>query len=199
MTSRAGEGLLPLFPLELVLYPGASLPLHIFEPRYRQMIAACLEEGSAFGVVLETDGERSEVGCTAEIRSVLTRYPDGRLDILTEGRRRFRLLGTDEEMPYLRGSVDWLDEEPEPVAAERARVVDLYRRTFWAHGTGIPPSHLEEAPFASYVVARSNLLGLADRQRLLEMPTERMRLEAIARALTELEPVVTRWNGNGHG
>src|SRR6266403_6089970 len=81
---------IPLFPLNVVLLPGAELPLHIFEPRYRQMVKDCLEEKSEFGMVLSLDKGVARVGCTAEIVQVAKRYPDGRMDILTIGRAPFR-------------------------------------------------------------------------------------------------------------
>jgi ATP-dependent Lon protease len=193
------QALLPLFPLELVLFPGMPLPLHIFEPRYRQLISDCVESRSPFGVVLETGGDRADVGCAADIVEVLNRYPDGRLDILSEGRRRFHILETDTALPYLRGSIQWLDEEDEDVREERDRVIDLYRRTYWAHGQGIPPSELAGTPHPSFVIARSNLLNLGDRQRLLEIPREADRLRALVQVLSRLEPLIRRLSGNGHG
>jgi len=77
--------LLPLFPLDLVLFPGASLPLHIFEPRYREMISECLDQKKSFGVVRAKEDGVAEIGCTAEIITVTQKYPDGRMDIVTEG------------------------------------------------------------------------------------------------------------------
>ena len=84
--------LLPLFPLELVLFPGAPLPLHIFEPRYREMIAECLEQKRAFGMVRVKENTLSPVGCSATILNVTKKYEDGRLDIEAEGRQRFEIV-----------------------------------------------------------------------------------------------------------
>src|SRR5947209_19237850 len=81
--------LLPLFPLELVLFPGMALPLHIFEPRYKEMIGECLEHDSAFGIVRAVEDGVAHVGCSAEVVTVVKRYDDGRLDIVTRGLRRF--------------------------------------------------------------------------------------------------------------
>src|SRR5258708_39762236 len=83
---------LPLFPLNIVLLPGAELPLHIFESRYRAMVKSCLEEKSEFGMVLSLDKGVARVGCTAEILNVAKRYGDGRMDILTVGRAPFRVV-----------------------------------------------------------------------------------------------------------
>lgn len=84
--------LLPVFPLDVVLFPGASLPLHIFEPRYKEMIGECLDRRQPFGVVRAQEGGIAQVGCTAEILHVARTYPDGRLDIVTEGRKRFQVI-----------------------------------------------------------------------------------------------------------
>ncbi len=114
--------LLPLFPLQVVLFPGAPLPLHIFEERYKEMIGEAIANGKEFGVVQA--GERGIVntGCTATVERVIQRYPDGRLDILVMGRRRFEILGLDDEKPYLRGSVDYYDDDEfEPVPEDTQR------------------------------------------------------------------------------
>jgi Lon protease-like protein len=124
---------LPLFPLRSVLCPGVALPLHIFEDRYRLMIGRCIERGEPFGAVLVRDGHEvgpphgriADVGTTAVIRRA-GRYPDGRLDILTVGERRFHLDALDTRSePYLVGRVTLLDEPsgPDLVVAEQARRV----------------------------------------------------------------------------
>ena len=124
---------IPIFPLRSVLCPGLALPLHIFEERYRLMIARCIERGEPFGVVLLREGQEvgplagqiAAVGTTAAIRRAGA-YPDGRLDILTVGQQRFRLEGLDQvSEPYLLGQVSLLDEPtgPEPELRERAQRV----------------------------------------------------------------------------
>jgi len=84
--------LLPLFPLEVVLFPGVPLPLHIFEPRYKEMIGECRTNQTPFGVIRALEQGIAEVGCTAEIVSVTKEYADGRLDLVAEGRKRFEVL-----------------------------------------------------------------------------------------------------------
>src|SRR5947208_4835371 len=88
--------LLPLFPLDMVLLPGVPLPLHIFEPRYREMISECLAQEKPFGVVRVKEEGVAEIGCTAEIITVTKKYPDGRMDIVTEGRERFEVMHMDK-------------------------------------------------------------------------------------------------------
>ena len=107
---------IPIFPLNTVLFPSMALPLHIFEPRYRLMIRRCLEADRQFGVALISDGEEGQsdafpslVGTVAQITETMP-FPDGRMNIQTVGRRRFRLLDLREEDEYFIGTVDWLDD-----------------------------------------------------------------------------------------
>src|SRR4030081_2888884 len=95
------SALLPLFPLDLVLFPGTSLPLHIFEPRYREMVSECLADKKHFGVVRAKDDGIAEIGCTAEIIDVTKKYDDGRMDILTIGRERFEVMQLNQERSFL--------------------------------------------------------------------------------------------------
>jgi len=113
------EALLPLFPLQVVLFPGAELPLHIFEDRYKEMIGEAVRDRLEFGVVLASEKGLVNTGCTATVERVLKQYPDGRMDILTRGRRRFEILLLNSERTFLRGSVDFFDDEPsDPVPPE---------------------------------------------------------------------------------
>src|SRR5579864_359158 len=111
--------LLPLFPLQVVLLPGAELPLHIFEDRYKEMIAEAIRDRTEFGVVLASDKGIVNTGCTATVDKVLREYPDGRMDIVTRGRRRFEIVMLNDERSFLRGTVDFFDdEESEPPSAD---------------------------------------------------------------------------------
>jgi ATP-dependent Lon protease len=122
------EELLPLFPLQVVLFPRTALPLHIFEERYKQMIGEVLREKSEFGVVQAGEKGIVNTGCTAIVDKILKKYPDGRLDLLTVGRRRFEIILLNDEKPYLRGAVEFFDdEESEPITPEvRKRVLEAY-------------------------------------------------------------------------
>ncbi len=122
------EELLPLFPLQVVLFPRTALPLHIFEERYKQMIGDVLRGKSEFGVVLAGEKGIVNTGCTATIEKILKKYPDGRMDLLTIGRRRFEIILLNDEKPYLRGAVEFFDDEAsEPIPPEvRKRVLEAY-------------------------------------------------------------------------
>jgi uncharacterized protein len=194
---------LPLFPLGTVLMPGASLPLHIFEPRYRQLtvdLVTGVVPGKEFGVVAVREGWTPDddgiaglhtIGCTAELRDV-RRLPDGRYDIVTRGARRFRLLSLDSESkPYLMGSVEFLpdvqtDAERGADAADMTRMLsasarDAHRRycaTAWKHGDWSEHEPDVEPGTLPHVLAADCLLPMSDRQLLLEQtsPTERLRM-----------------------
>ncbi len=129
---------LPIFPLPLVLFPGVPQPLHIFEPRYRQLLADCLAGDRRFGIAYAAPPEQEgadttprlgEVGCIALIRSA-HELPDGRSNILTEGEQRFVLVEwCASERPYRRARVEEFDDDPaDPV--ETAPLADEVREHF---------------------------------------------------------------------
>jgi Lon protease-like protein len=122
------EELLPLFPLQVVLFPRTPLPLHVFEERYKQMIADVSRAHSEFGVVLAGEKGIVNTGCTATVEKVLKKYPDGRMDLISVGRRRFEIILLNDEKPYLRGAVEYFDDEgADPIPPEvRERVFDSY-------------------------------------------------------------------------
>src|SRR6266478_773567 len=114
--------LLPLFPLQLVVFPGSAVPLHIFEERYKEMVGEAEAAGTEFGIVLAKEGGVVNAGCTVVVESVLNRYPDGRFDVLTRGLRRFSLVSIDQELAYLRGEVEYFeDTDLIPVTPELRR------------------------------------------------------------------------------
>jgi Lon protease-like protein len=191
----------PLFPLShTVLFPGVLLPLHIFEERYRELVRTLVArsggERRRFGVVairqgweVGAEGVRAlhEVGCAAELRRV-SRYQDGRFDIVTEGSDRFRLLDVqDDARPYLVGTVDWLppDGPADPEAELLSRGVqglfeDYLAAVAAVQRTAVQPHELPADPSKlSYLVAASAVLTLEDRQALLAAPgaAKRLRME----------------------
>ncbi len=197
---------LPLFPLKTVLFPGATLPLHIFEERYRLMIGRCIEERAPFGVVLIRSGEEAggdaephEVGCTARIARV-QRLDDGRMNLICYGRRRFRILARDTAEPYLQGDVEYLEslgastEEADEGAGKVAGLfAEQYRLVMaitgqWVRRLGLPSGADRLADF----VASHIEVDAPTKQELLETLSvpDRLRREAdllgdLIRALTE--------------
>jgi Lon protease-like protein len=174
--------LLPLFPLSLVALPGAAIPLHIFEERYRDMVGEAEATRTDFGIVRTiTRGEESgiaNVGCTVIVEAVTQRYPDGRFDIMTRGWRRFRILSLDDEKDWLRGEVEYFDDEEEgPVAAEVSeKAVAAYRRLASELGEGEAAALDRESRELSFRMAE-NIDDLDFRSILLQSKSEAQRLK----------------------
>jgi Lon protease-like protein len=190
------EILLPLFPLELVLLPEEPLPLHIFEERYREMIGECLRAKTSgfgrqdFGVVLAKGQEISNVGCSAQIVTITRKYDDGRMDILTVGKRRFEILLTNEEKSYLRASVEFFDDEGSdtPGETEAENAVRLFREIMRRlHQASEMPVHLPQ-PYRhlSFRLAASLPLALEFKQRLLSLRNEPERLQQVVHSMDQL-------------
>ncbi len=175
------EGMLPLFPLQVVLFPGAELPLHIFEERYKEMIGEVLRDRQEFGVVLASEKGVVNTGCTATIDKVLRRYPDGRLDILTRGRRRFEILLLNDERQFLRGAVEFFDDEAsEPATPEILKLaVDGYNEMQHLLAEAGLPETESAHPQLSFRLAQ-NVPDLALRQLLLSTRSEAERLRHLA-------------------
>jgi Lon protease-like protein len=198
--------LLPLFPLEVVLFPGTPLPLHVFEPRYKELINECLEQKTPFGIIrAEQEGEGIvDVGCTAEIVAVTKRYPDGKLDIVTEGRERFEVLELNEERPFLRGDVLYFQDDPEqPTEEQVAHAIQLHAEILAIASAqqDLP----EDRRQLSFHLAGSLPLDLDFKQALLTMRSEQERLEAVITAFESILPKLQRTvqakqkaGGNGH-
>lgn len=123
----AGAMKIPLFPLDVVLFPGAPLPLHIFEERYKEMVAGCIERREPFGVVRARSEGLAVIGCTASIAKILQRYGDGRLDILCHGADRFEIEVLDTSRAYLQAEVDTFEDDgPQATRAERERCLAMH-------------------------------------------------------------------------
>ncbi len=203
---------IPLFPLNVVLLPGADLPLHIFEPRYRQMVRQCIEDKSEFGMLLALPKGIVRVGCTAQITEVVKRYSDGRMDILTVGRAPFRiveLLNAEEygEDKLLEGQVDYLDDQERAVDARlRRELVQLYEACYTMVFEDYPRNvRRDTEDNLSYLVAGTLPLDLLWKQQILELRSEADRQERLlgylrewALHLQKTEAKRARAGGNGH-
>jgi Lon protease-like protein len=197
--------LLPLFPLEVVLLPGTPLPLHIFEPRYKEMIAECRANDDVFGVIRALDKGIADVGCTAEIVSVTREYPDGRLDLIAEGRNRFEVLALDQERSFLRAEVLLVPDEPDGATeAERMRAVQLHLEILSLAGA-VQELSAAHRDTLSFYLAGSLPLDLDFKQQLLAMRSESRRMQAVAAYLENILPRLRsvsrgreKAGGNGH-
>ena len=193
------SSLLPIFPLDLVLLPGVPLPLHIFEPRYREMIAECLEQKKPFGVVRESSEGVAGIGCTAEIMSVTKKYDDGRMDILTRGVERFEVIHVNEDRSFLQAEITVVEDEPgKPAAQIVTQAVRLHAEIAKLAGSE-PSGPDEQAGNLSFLLAGSLPLDLDFKQSLLSTLSETKRLEAVIGYLEAILPGLRRaakaqWN-----
>jgi len=197
--------LLPLFPLELVLLPGTPLPLHIFEPRYKEMIRECISAEAPFGVVRAFEEGIAEVGCTAEIITVTKEYPDGRMDLICEGRKRFEVIEVNRDRSFLQAEVLIVPDDPEAAAQEeRVKAVQLHLEILSLAGAVQDLSAADQNQLSFYL-AGSLPLDLDFKQKLLAMRSEALRIQAVAAYLETILPQLKRAararqtaGGNGH-
>ena len=171
----------PLFPLGIVALPTELIPLHIFEERYKTMIARCLEDGSEFGIVWMADDGLRPIGCACEIAEVLEQMPDGRMNLIARGTRPFRIEARQDALPYPAGTVEFLadrEEEPDSSAAETAHAAyaDLVR-----HATDRTPDPEEIGGMSAYQMAATVEFGLDAKQGLLDLRSESARLKLVTR------------------
>jgi len=190
---------LPLFPLNVVLLPGADLPLHIFEPRYREMVRECLDSEAPFGVLLALPNGIAGIGCTAEILEVTKRYPDGRSDILTVGRLPFRVVELFDNEPLLRGEVDFLEDRPSRLDSRTCRELNDLYETCHTLIFGDCPGELCASPEneISFAVAAKLPMDLLWKQRILELRTEAERQERLIAYLRGWAPHLEKSTQSG--
>jgi Lon protease-like protein len=173
----------PLFPLDLVALPSEYVPLHIFETRYRTMVAECLERDRELGIVWLADDELKPIGCAVAIERVLERMEDGRINILTRGTRPFRLIERQDDLAYPAGTVEFLGdrvEEPDDAARQAAR--DAYAALVLEATDNELDADLLKA-MTAYDMAATVEFGLEAKQGLLELRSENARLRLLARLM----------------
>lgn len=176
--------LFPLFPLGLVLVPGELLPLHIFEERYKRLVAECRETGAPFGIVLSREEGLAVVGCTARVGAVLEEFPDGRLNIVVRGGERFRLVELRPpdlpDVEPLRALVEYLEDAPGEVLSELTQTVErLFAQALELTDSG-PPKHGSVEVPRSFQIAGVFEIEPVVKQRLLQLHHESERLELLA-------------------
>jgi len=178
--------LLPIFPLSVVLLPATPLPLHIFEERYKQLMGEVMPNSSEFGVVLAKDDGIVNIGCTAVVDRVLQRYPDGRLDLIVVGQRRFRISSLDQEMPYLQAEVEYFnDEQAEEVpAALKQQAIAAYEKLRAIDSPSVITEPRLDAPQLSFQLAQF-IMDLDKRQTVLALRSELERLQFLIAMLPE--------------
>jgi len=184
-----------LFPLNLVLFPGTQVPLHVYETRYKALVNECLAGGEIFGINLVEQGHMFPIGCAARVVAVTQKYDDGRMDIIAEGTHRYVLLGIREDnKPYAIGETEDVLDDDEPIdtglvekcAAMYNQVIDL------VYGSGGPHFEPDQSfeMMPSFFMAPKSGLSTDQKQRLLETVTENDRLELILDHLNDIVPTV---------
>jgi Lon protease-like protein len=171
----------PLFPLGLVALPSELVPLHIFEERYKTLIARCLEEESEFGIVWMADDGLRAVGCACEIAEVLERLPDGRLNLVVRGTRPFRIQARQDELAYPAGTVEFLDDRPEDVDDGAADAAHAAYADLVEQATDKAPDPDELAGMSAYAMAATVEFGLDAKQGLLDLRSESARMKLVTR------------------
>lgn len=200
------EALLPLFPLNLVLLPRTSLPLHIFEERYKEMINEALDQETEFGIVLVMKRGLAGIGCAAHISELLLKHEDGRMDILTEGRFRFEITATDGERNFLRGRVRFFEDDP-AIAPPSEELLQKVLRQYYALRNldeQLPEPRLNDLQISFQLGQATD--DLSTRQHLLQSRSEEDRLIRLSqhfpalleekRRQTQMKKVI---HTNGHG
>ncbi|ACF12727.1 peptidase S16 lon domain protein [Chloroherpeton thalassium ATCC 35110] len=196
--------IIPLFPLPLVVCPDEKLPLHIFEERYKAMIAYCLgtetvenEKGRGegiFGVSLAYNNKLYSVGCAVKIEEIVKKYDDGRMDIVTVGLKRYRMLELDKESSYIRAEIEYFgDEEADPAdVIQRERAIAMHSRL-----SELVKGQPQQDVFSfngdvSFKIAHSAGLDVLQKQKILEMTSENARLQALIAHFEKVIPDIEK-------
>jgi Lon protease-like protein len=193
-----------LFPLGIVLLPTEQVPLHIFEPRYRELIGECISDEREFGLVFADDDGLRRIGTMAAVVEVVERFPDGRLNIVVEGRERFRLVELTKGRSFHTGAVEALEDQHDPGGGEDVdRAVALFRRLVDLTGSEVEVPGVE-TPQLSYALAARFEFAPELKQELLQETSERIRLqrlgdllEAAAEAVERQQEIAARAQTNG--
>jgi Lon protease-like protein len=188
------ETVIPIFPLGLVLLPEMSLPLHIFEERYKLMTNACMQQRKEFGIVYFSGKQFETIGCTARIVKILKRYDDGRLDIMTRGANRFAIKELIDEKPYLQAKIDYFNDQPNEKTNREALQKLADRGLQMLRKINPLTQQYEEDQFTnqtdgklvSFLMAACDGFSLEEKQRFLEMTSTAKRLNKAVEALEKL-------------
>jgi Lon protease-like protein len=181
-----------LFPLALVLTPTERVPLHIFEPRYKELIGECVAEGEPFGLLLEDDTGRRDVGTLAEVREVAHVFDDGRMNILIEGGQRFRITEWTDGRAFPTAEIEPLEDDeaaPDPKAADEALAV--FRKLAALADAEIDEPDGSSGSLAFEIAAHVDF-GTEPKQELLELRSERDRLRRLTELLEHALTAMTR-------
>lgn len=201
------SGVIPLFPLQAVVFPGTPLPLHIFEERYKEMVGNAIRDNSEFGIVLAREDGIVNAGCTVVVEKITEMFPDGRMNVITRGKRRFEILSLNEEKSYLQAEVRFFeDDDFRPAPDELRQTAMTHFRDLSRLGVGREMTEPDEQdPQLSFHLAQAlpdvNFLSMLLRHR-----SETGRLRELNEYLAQFIPrqrAIERMKAlaptNGHG
>ncbi len=190
--------IIPLFPLPLVVCPGETLPLHIFEERYKEMIAYCRgnenQPSSLFGVSLAYNNKLYSIGCAVKIENIVKEYADGRLDVINTGVKRYKMNEIYKDKAYVRASIDYFDDE-DTVQADKKLVkkaLKLHKKLNELIKGETIDQDIPEDKQVSFVLAHSAGFDVLQKQRLIEMLGENKRLEFLVEHFEKVLPEIER-------
>lgn len=185
-----------LFPLDVVLFPEAALPLHIFEDRYKEMIGECLAHRTAFGVVRAQQEGLAVIGCTAQIVRVIQRYDDGRMDILCQGDSRFEIEMLENGRPFLEAEVEFFEDEGEPASRSlREECAALHFETMELAGVEMETTHLSLDRPISFKLAASLPADPGFKQQVLGLRSD---AERTRRLMDFYRSILPKLRSNTH-
>lgn len=201
---------IPLFPLNVVLLPGMTLPLHIFELRYKRMMKTVIDDESPFGVVLSRENGIATVGCTALVRRVARTYPDGRMDVITLGESAYRIRAVHKDKEYLEATVEMMADDFQPgSSATAAELITLFTDChLLLHGSPSADIDIDDQTdgLLAYRIASELPLELETLQELLEIRAEAerrvkliSRLNQLLPQLVQIEQMRSKSVANSHG
>lgn len=165
------SALLPLFPLQVVVFPGTPLPLHIFEERYKELVGDAIRDNSEFGIVLAREDGIVNAGCTVIVEKLTEMFPDGRMNVLTRGKRRFEVLSLNEDKTYLRAEVRYFEDDDfrPPPPELRQQALEHYQALSKLESAREISEPDQEDPQLSFQLAQAvpdvNFLSVLLRQR----------------------------------
>lgn len=189
--------MIPLFPLDTVLFPGSALPLHIFEERYREMIGECLAQDKTFGVVRAEGDQMALIGCTARVVRVVERYPDGQMDVLCEGVQRFEIEALDESRKFLQADVQYFDDDgARSTRGQREECAALHFATLHLAGIQPPAIHLDLNRPVAFQLADALPSDLGFKQQLLGSRSDADRTTRLRDFYNEMLPKLGSASGS---
>ena len=184
---------LGLFLLDTILYPGEQKSLHVFEPRYKEMVSNCLNGGLPFVIVRGNERGMREIGCAARIECILAQYADGQVDIEVQGIYRVQVIQLDRTKLYHQGVVEEYHDIEEAKSLPRTeKLIAEHMKLLDIAGRKVTPQYYQSEEPISWLVGRNCGLSLDQRQMLLEMQRESERIEFLTEYLTEFVPKVAQ-------